>query len=177
MVLGVLPSVKLQLPDDPPGLLHAVSCLVEAVVSHPPQQQQQQEEVEQGGDSQEQQDAQQQAQLQQQTRGGETQQQRLQQQRQRQQGAGGAAGTAPVVVVRLTVFAAAGAVACWHEAPASLELPLAFSPLTKAPIWTSGWVPCPAALLSRCQQRGSRCHQLAKLQVQALHAAHWWFIC
>jgi hypothetical protein len=30
-VLGVLPSVRLQLPDDPPGLLHSVSCLLEAV--------------------------------------------------------------------------------------------------------------------------------------------------
>jgi hypothetical protein len=30
-VLGMLPSVRLQLPDDPPGLLHSVSCLLEAV--------------------------------------------------------------------------------------------------------------------------------------------------
>jgi hypothetical protein len=74
---------------------------------------------------------------------------------------------APMVAVRLTVFAAAGAVACWHEAPASLELPLAFSPLTKAPIWTSGWVPCPAALPSLGQQC-SAATQTAKLEVQAL---------
>jgi hypothetical protein len=32
-VLGVLPRVQLQLPDDPPGLLHTVCCLLEAVAS------------------------------------------------------------------------------------------------------------------------------------------------
>ena len=30
-VLGVLPRMTLQLPDEPPSLLHAISCLVEAV--------------------------------------------------------------------------------------------------------------------------------------------------
>ncbi len=31
-VLGLLPRVDLRLPDDPPGVLHSVSCLMEAVV-------------------------------------------------------------------------------------------------------------------------------------------------
>jgi hypothetical protein len=47
-VLAVLPQVQLQLPDDPPGMTHAVSCLLEAVQPLPPvppQQQQQQQAV------------------------------------------------------------------------------------------------------------------------------------
>lgn len=31
VVLGVLPHVQLQLPDDPPGIYHPMSCLLEAV--------------------------------------------------------------------------------------------------------------------------------------------------
>lgn len=83
--LGVLPSVRLQLPEDPPGMLHAVSCLLEAVAPPLPD------------------DA----------------------------GAAAAGGA----TLRLTVFASAGAVACWHEAPANPAAPLAFSPLTRAPYW------------------------------------------
>lgn len=34
-MLAVLPSVKLHLPDDPPGVVHATSALLEAVLPAP----------------------------------------------------------------------------------------------------------------------------------------------
>lgn len=107
-VLGVLPRVMLQLPDDPPGLMHTMSCLIEAVVPASLAD-------EQAADSDE-----------------------------RQQRDSGehrdmaAASSGAAVAVRLTLYAAAGAVACWHEGPADPTLSLAFSPTTRAPFWTSG---------------------------------------
>lgn len=35
-VLGLLPQVLVQLHDDPPGILHPMSCLIEAVGEQPP---------------------------------------------------------------------------------------------------------------------------------------------
>lgn len=44
--------------------------------------------------------------------------------------------TAGGAAVRLTVFAAAGAVPCWHEGPAEASISLGFNPLTKALSWS-----------------------------------------
>ncbi|KAI3432732.1 hypothetical protein D9Q98_004273 [Chlorella vulgaris] len=227
--LGVLPLLQLQLPGDPPGMQHAVACLLEAVayveaVTGPAfgaaqgeqpakqqqlgggrrqaqqaeKQQQQQQAQKQHGRQQQQHSQQQQSLPQQQQQHSQQQQSLPQQQQQHSQqqpqqqpqhswraanqllpppgpqlpsgSAGAPAGQAaalqgawqaaalqaatpapapapavpapavptPAVRLRLTVYGAAGAVACWHEAAADPAPPLRFSVSTRAPLWSDG---------------------------------------
>lgn len=101
-VLGVLPRIMLQLPDDPSGILHSMSCLAEAVMLG--------NQEEQAADSED-------------CTG---------------QHAHTSASKPAPVAVRLTLYASAGAVACWQEGPADPMLSLTFSTVTRVPIWSSG---------------------------------------
>lgn len=116
VVLGVLPRVYLQLPDEPPGILHTASCLVEAVAPFAHQAEQAADSGDQAGGP-----------LGSAAQPGGS----------RTSGAAGAMPPPPPSI-RLTVFAAAGAVACWHEAPPEPSRPLSFNSSTKRPVWSSG---------------------------------------
>ena len=96
--LAVLPQLVLHFPDDPPGMQHPVSCLLEAV--------------------------------------------RTQQSSPSPAAAApqtpAAAAAAPPWSVRVTVFSAAGAVACWHEGEMGCSAVMLASPATGAPMWWTG---------------------------------------
>lgn len=129
-----MPAVGLFLSEDPPGVWHPVSCLLEAVSL--PAQPEQPSPMPPPASAAPRQSA--------------------------AAAAAAAAGStstaaeapAPGVVLRATAFAAAGAVACWHQGPADASLPISFAGANRVPAWQ------PTAAGFAVHFRGAFCPQL-----------------